>query len=103
MMAEKDWCCWEITGCAAREHCRAARPEEGGRPCWELAGEVDDYRSALNVCKDCIVYVCKHRNSAMSEEEIRRIVFNKVSCVLAVGCPARDGKPEAGGQATARI
>lgn len=84
MVTKKEWSCWEITGCGCQNHCRAARQGEM-RPCWELAAEIDDYRSALNVCGDCIVYVSKHRDSFLSEEEVRQIVSSKVHCVLADG------------------
>lgn len=89
MTAEKEWRCWEITGCGERENCRAGRQEGVVRPCWELAGELDDYRNALNVCKDCIVYVSKQRSSTLSDEEVRQILLRKVDCVLAGNCPGQ--------------
>jgi len=56
-----------------------------------VAQELDDYRSALNVCKDCIVFISKNDSAALSEAEIREIMDSKVDHVLAVQCPCRRG------------
>jgi hypothetical protein len=87
MKTEKDWRCWEITGCGQRENCRAGQQEGDARSCWELAGELDDYRNALNVCKDCIVHVTKQGSSALTAEEVQAILLRKESdCFLAGSC-----------------
>ena len=89
MMAQDEWRCWQITQCGSEESCLAWRQGLEDRPCWEVAQELDDYRSALNVCKDCIVFVSKENTAALSEEEVREILERKVECVLATQCPRR--------------
>jgi len=79
--------CWEITKCASEDCCLYRRQEVHTKPCWEVAGELDDYRSALNVCKDCIVYVSKEGCAELSREEVAAIINNKVECVLMNSCP----------------
>ena len=83
MFAHKDMPCWEITQCGNQDSCLAWTPENAGKACWQVATELDDYRSAMNVCKDCIVYISKHANSALSEQEVQDILQHKVECVLA--------------------
>jgi hypothetical protein len=85
----RDWPCWEITRCT-REDCSLSRQQDADvKPCWEIADELDDYRSALNVCKDCIVYVTKQNSSPLTEAELEEIVGAKqVECVLAGKCPS---------------
>jgi len=87
MAGQSDWHCWEITGCGNQYSCVARQQAEEAKPCWEVALELDDFRSGLNVCKDCIVYVSKQRSSVLTEEEVRGILQRKVECVLAVKCP----------------
>lgn len=87
MVANKEWPCWEITNCGSRENCLATRGDGQDKPCWQIAQGLDDYRSALNVCKDCIVYVSKHASANLSEQEVDRILQHKVECVLAAKCP----------------
>ena len=79
--------CWEITKCTSEECSLYRQPVAHAKPCWELARDLDDYRSALNVCKDCIVYVSKQGSALLSEEELEKIVSNKMECVLATKCP----------------
>jgi hypothetical protein len=59
-------------GCSMQEN-----PE---KTCWEMASEVDDFRSAFNICADCIVYILKNGTTLLSEKEIRSIVKREVSC-----------------------
>jgi len=50
--------CWEITGCGRQDGCNVLQlAKSSGKPCWEVVGTFDDYRTALNVCGDCIVSV----------------------------------------------
>jgi len=84
-MGVKERPCWEIIGCDNSECCVARNSIGDGRPCWEVASELNDYRSALNVCKDCLVYVSKEGISGLSEEELARIIAAKRDCVLARG------------------
>ncbi len=84
MAFKNKWLCWEITKCTKIKGCIARnRPEV---PCWELARELDDYRTILNVCEDCIVYLSHQKNSVLSEKEIREIMEKKGLCVLAAKC-----------------
>ncbi len=87
MAEQNEWHCWEITGCGNQEGCLARQQEGEAKPCWEVAQALDDYRCALNVCKDCIVYISKLRSSVLTAEEVRGILQRKVNCVLADGCP----------------
>jgi len=50
------------------------------KTCWEMAREVDDFRSAFHICEDCIVFLLKNGSSLLSEREIRSIGDRKVSC-----------------------
>jgi len=76
--------CWEITQCKKSAGCPARKHPE--RLCWEIAQELSDYRSAFNVCKDCIVYLSKNKNSSLTEEDVREILSLKGVCVLASHC-----------------
>jgi hypothetical protein len=60
--------------CPARE-----RPET---PCWEIARENSDYRFILQICVDCIVYVLKGDNKALSRNDIKAIMIQKANGVL---------------------
>ncbi|MHB1183255.1 MAG: hypothetical protein ACYC4A_00935 [Desulfobulbia bacterium] len=89
MIIQEEWHCWQITLCGSEESCLAWKQGLETRPCWEVAQELDDYRSALNVCKDCIVFISKENSAALSEAEVREIMERKVECVLATQCPGR--------------
>ncbi|OGQ99539.1 MAG: hypothetical protein A2505_03115 [Deltaproteobacteria bacterium RIFOXYD12_FULL_55_16] len=80
--------CWQITNCRSEDNCPAWNQGRETRPCWEVVLELDDYRSALNVCKDCIVFISKEHNTALSEEEVQAILERKIECVLAPQCSA---------------
>jgi hypothetical protein len=81
-MGEKcDWPCWKIMNCDSANKCPAkSRPET---PCWEIAGELNDYRTAMDICKDCIVHMLKAENSVLSEHEMQSIMSHKTNCILA--------------------
>ena len=67
--------------CDTAQNCPAkSRPET---PCWEIAGELNDYRMALDICNDCVVYMLKVENSILSEQEMQSIMNHKTNCVLA--------------------
>ena len=67
--------------CDPAQACPAKnRPET---PCWEIAGELNDYRSAMGVCTDCVVYMLKTENSVLSKQEIKTIMDYKTRCALA--------------------
>ena len=50
------------------------------KPCWEMASEVGDFRSAFNICADCIVYLLKNGTTLLSEKQICSIGNREVSC-----------------------
>lgn len=81
MIPSSDWPCWEIMQCQGTDDCPARRrPAEN---CWEIALEIDDYRKAFNVCKDCVVYLLKSKSSTLSEREMQTIMKHKSECALA--------------------
>ena len=51
-----------------------------GIPCWEMASKSDDFRSAFNICDDCIVFLLNTATTFLSEKEIRSIGNREVSC-----------------------
>ncbi|MDH5299394.1 MAG: hypothetical protein OEV91_10285 [Desulfobulbaceae bacterium] len=94
-MSAKSLSCWEITKCQGTEACPARL--SAGTPCWEIARELDDYRNALNVCKDCLVYVSKQEQAVLSDADIRTILAKKGVCVLATGCPQFSAQEDGNG------
>ncbi|MBW2465932.1 MAG: hypothetical protein JRF02_01400 [Deltaproteobacteria bacterium] len=81
MVPKSEWPCWEIMKCEGSENCPARqRPDEN---CWDIAAEIDDYRRAFNICKDCIVYLLKADNSVLSKQEMQIILEQKSTCTLA--------------------
>lgn len=50
------------------------------KPCWEMASDAGDLRSAFNICEDCIVFLLKNGTTLLSEEEIRSIGNREISC-----------------------
>jgi len=81
MIPKSDWPCWEIMKCEGTEDCAARkRPDQN---CWEIASEMDDYRKAFNICKDCVVYMLKADNSVLSKQEMQTIIKQKSECALA--------------------
>ena len=81
----KDWSCWEIIKCEQPDECPVRK--QASTPCWEVASQMDDYRSVLNICKDCLVYVSKQKDSVLTEDEIFSILQTKNDCVLVTRCP----------------
>ena len=70
--------CWEITGCNKKDNCVVHKQSLlSGRPCWEVVSSFDDYRNALNVCGDCIVYVMKQTSDILSASQIEEIMAKK--------------------------
>ena len=68
--------CFEIIGCGRQDNCKVlALSRATGKPCWEAVSAFDDYRSALNVCSDCIVSVLNQKQ-ALSMNEIDEIMNN---------------------------
>jgi len=70
--------CWEVIGCGKQGHCQVWKMAvSGSKPCWEVVGSFDDYRSALNVCGDCLVYVIYQGQSILTQTEIADIMNRK--------------------------
>ena len=81
MEPKSDWPCWKIMKCEGTDDCPARkRPDLA---CWDIAGEMDDYRKAFNICKDCIVYMLKADNSVLTKQEVKAIMDHKTECALA--------------------
>jgi hypothetical protein len=81
MVPNSDWPCWEIMKCEGTEDCPARKhPDQN---CWEIAREMDDYRKAFNICKDCVVYMLKADNSVLSKQEMQTILKQKNECAIA--------------------
>ncbi|KPK28528.1 MAG: hypothetical protein AMJ61_02055 [Desulfobacterales bacterium SG8_35_2] len=72
--------CWEIMQCDKSERCSARIDPE--TPCWEIIGRLGDYRSACDICRDCIVRVLKTGISVLTAEEVNSIVKAKTGCKL---------------------
>ena len=88
MSVKSQYSCWEIIQCG-KKNCAAYN--QNNTPCWEIADTQDDYRTALNVCSDCIVYLSQHKNSILSPEEIHQILKHKKICSLREQyCNCRD-------------
>ncbi len=64
--------CKEVVDFSTKEY-----PEKS---CWEMASEVGDFRSAFNICEDCIVYLLKSGTTLLSEKKIFSIGKREVSC-----------------------
>jgi len=81
-MGEKcDWPCWKIMNCDASHECPAkSHPET---PCWEIASELNDYRTVMDICEDCIVHMLKAENSILTQEEMQSIMSHKTNCAMA--------------------
>ena len=81
MIPSSEWPCWQLMRCDNKENCPA--PQEPEKSCWQVASELDDYRSAFKICRDCIVFMLKNDTSTLSEQEVHTIMERKVACVLA--------------------
>lgn len=81
MIPSNEWPCWRLMGCDNKESCPALQAPE--KSCWQVASELDDYRSAFKICQDCIVFMLKNNESSLSEQEVHTIMERKVACVLA--------------------
>ncbi|MBU0682643.1 MAG: hypothetical protein KKD73_14600 [Proteobacteria bacterium] len=83
-MSQEHWHCWTITGCQKKDICPAGQKLE--KECWEIVQEMEDFRSSMHVCEDCLVYISKAKSSILSEEEIVEIMKKKGVCALAAKC-----------------
>ena len=76
-----NWPCWKIMNCDTSKKCHAKNYPD--TPCWEIAGELNDYRTVMDICKDCVVHLLKTENSALSKQEMQSIMNQKTNCALA--------------------
>lgn len=84
MSLRSEWPCWEIMKCNASQKCPAK--ENSSKLCWELIEEVDKY--SFNICRDCLVYVAKQKDSQFTKEELLSIMAQKgVDVLHASNCP----------------
>jgi len=87
MSLRSEWQCWEIMKCSESQTCPAK--ESSSRLCWEIIEEVDKY--SFNICRDCLVYVSKQKNSKFSKEELLSIMAQKGVDVLSDNkCPLKE-------------
>lgn len=84
MTLRMDWPCWEIMKCSPEQatHCPAFQED---KQCWEVMREIDAL--SFNICRDCIVYVVKQKDSIFSQEEIASIMRQKGVDVTGHQCP----------------
>ncbi len=83
-MTDDSWKCWNITGCNRKDQCPAGQQED--KECWEVVAEMDDYRSSMKICEDCLVFLSKVNNPVFTPKEIETILARKGVCVLASKC-----------------
>lgn len=93
MSLRSEWSCWEIMKCNDSQKCPAK--ENTSKLCWEIIQETDRY--SFNICRDCLVYVSKQRDSQFSKEEILSImaqkgvnVLNDEKCPHSTGCTTKE-------------
>jgi len=85
MVQDRDWPCWEIMKCNP-ENAKQCPAYNSSSPCWEVMRKIDAY--SFNICRDCIVYVIKQKDSIFTMEEIRDIMQQKgVGISQGVQCP----------------
>ena len=78
MSLRSEWPCWEVMKCDEQQKCPAK--ESSSKLCWEIIKEVDDY--SFNICRDCLVYVAKQKDSKFTKEELLSIMAQKGVDVL---------------------
>ena len=79
--------CWEITGCGRQDSCKILKlAKASGKQCWDVVVAFDDYRSAMNVCGDCIVTVLS-RQQSLSIDEIDDLRRSKADSSSHRSCP----------------
>ncbi|MDH4319789.1 MAG: hypothetical protein OEV64_15510 [Desulfobulbaceae bacterium] len=88
MSLRSDWPCWEIMKCEPQQarNCPAYMAD---KPCWEVMRDIN--ACSFNVCKDCIVYVTKQKNSIFSQEEIWSIMSQKGVDIIGKKCSGAAG------------
>jgi len=74
MSLRSDWPCWEIMKCDESQKMSCKRKVHR-KLCWEIIEEVDKY--SFNICRDCLVYVSKQKDSKFTKEELLSIMAQK--------------------------
>jgi hypothetical protein len=74
-----EWRCWQIMQCDPETRCPAK--ENQAEECWEIIGSHDP--CAFNICRDCLVYVAKKKDSSLTPEEVIEILNKKGLCRAA--------------------
>ncbi len=67
--------CWEIIKCNNQKNCYFA--ETAKKPCWEKVKQYDS--SSFHNCVDCLVYLSKHKDPAISTVEFLSILEKRKS------------------------
>ncbi len=62
--------CWEIIQCNKKDTCLYAHDEK--KSCWEVVKEDD--ACSFHICVDCLVYLAKHEDTTLTEEEFCSIM-----------------------------
>lgn len=70
--------CWEIMLCKTPEKCVVQKQKDAA--CWDTAQAQNDYRFALNICQDCIVYLLRQNNTAFAKQQMSQILQERKSC-----------------------
>jgi hypothetical protein len=87
MSLRSEWPCWEIMKCHESQKCPAK--DDKSKLCWEIIEEADKY--SFNICKDCLVYVSKQKDSQFTKEELLSIMAQKgVNVLDGKKCPLKD-------------
>lgn len=70
MPIQSEMPCWEIIQCNKKELCFCAGDKK--KPCWDFVKE--DNLCSFHICVDCLVYLAKHEQSALSATKFRFIM-----------------------------
>ncbi|THB75388.1 MAG: hypothetical protein D6B25_11995 [Desulfobulbaceae bacterium] len=77
--------CWVIMNCAEDKECPAKNHPH--QDCWEVfkAIEANTFNSSFNICRDCIVFLSRQKDSPVSSEEMKQIMERKGITVTSCG------------------
>ncbi len=73
MSKQSELPCWKIILCNSQTSCRLAKESE--LTCWELVEATAFIHS--HICKDCLVYISKQKDSILSDEEFCAILHQR--------------------------
>ena len=71
-----EWRCWQIMQCDPEIRCPAK--ENLKEECWDIIASHDP--CAFNICRDCLVYVAKSKDSVLTPAELIEILNKKGLC-----------------------